>query len=102
MNPLKAMQRESIEEAGYEYNWEHCITFICEGGTVFVYRAFDDCSCGCRSIRYKQMEDEKLDVWWIDSLLNKMMGNLEWLIPICLSSIKFPIMYYEDWINEKL
>ena len=91
INPLEAMQRESIEKTAMEYNWEHCITFVCSGGTVFVYRAFDDCSCGYRSIRYKQMEDEKLDMWWIDSLPDKMMDNLKWLISICLSDIQLPI-----------
>jgi len=41
--PLEAMRRECEEETGstrgYGYDWIHCLTFVCPGGTVFVYKA---------------------------------------------------------------
>lgn len=47
ISPLAAMQREGYEEIANHYNWEHCVTFVCPGGTVFVYRTFDYLHCGC-------------------------------------------------------
>lgn len=96
LSPLEAMRRECTEEIGYEYDWEHCITFVCSGGTVFVYRAISDYGSAEFSdnggqICYQQIEDEKLEVWRLDGIPDKKMANLDWIIPVCLSDIQFPI-----------
>lgn len=94
-SPLAAMQREGEEETGMRLNWEHCITFVCSGGTVFVYKAIDNLNCGhenfCNDIHFKQIEDEELKVWRIDSLPDNVDKEIHWVIPICLSDIQVPI-----------
>lgn len=96
LDPLEAMQRETTEEIGYEYNWKHCITFVCSGGTVFVYKAIsnyasNDFSSSEGTILYQQIEDEKLGVWRLDSMPDKRDRELDWIIPVLLSDIQFPI-----------
>ena len=94
-SPLEAMNRESKEEIGMRLNWEHCITFVCSGGTILVYKAIDHLNCGyeeyCNEIHFKQIEDEKLAVWRLDSLPDKKDRELDWIIPVLLSAIQFPI-----------
>ena len=87
-DPNDAMRRECNEETGVDRDFEHKITFTCPGGTVFVYTATDQGS----SIRYFQEEDEILKVWGIYALPLAIMGNLKWIIPLCLSSVQFPVM----------
>ncbi len=95
-SPLEAMQREGIEETGMRLNWDHCLTFDCSGGTVFVYKAIDNLNCGhenfCDGIHYKQIESELLKIWPIDNMPDKVLNNLRWLIPLCLSELQFPIL----------
>lgn len=96
-SPLEAMQRECMEEVGYEYDWEHCITFVCSGGIVFVYKAISDYGSAEFSdpygtILYQQIEDEELKVRQVNLLPDlKMDKEVNWLIPVCLSDIQFPI-----------
>ena len=85
---LEAMCRESKEETYVIFHFEHCLTFICPGGTVFVFRAFSE----YEKIQFKQKEDEELKVWPLNSLSSNMMANTKWMIPICLSTIQFPLL----------
>lgn len=93
-SPLEAMKRECKEETNWNYNWKHCVTFVCSGGTVFVYKAISEYKSlerGGETIIFKQMEEEKLEIWRLDSLPDKMMKNLKWIIPVLLSTCQFPI-----------
>ena len=63
-NPLSAMYRESNEETGHIYNWQHRITFVCPSGTVFVYSAV----VNTYHIPFNQEEKELLQVWDLKSL----------------------------------
>lgn len=96
-NPISAMHRESSEELSCPYDWEHCLTFVCPGGTVFVFRAFSV----SETIEFTQKEDEKLEVWYVDTLsqLHNMMNNLKWIIPICLSTIEFPLLIQDNTLG---
>lgn len=87
-DPNDAMNRESKEECGHTYVWVHTITFTCPGGTVFVYAA----TCPAPDIDFEQIEDEELMIWHTYALPGKLMGNLKWIIPLCLSSVRFPVM----------
>ena len=87
-NPLEAMEREVIEETGFPYNFEHVLTYICPGGTVFIFTNLDFLG---DDISFSQIEDEQLKVWKVYNLPNEIMANLKWIIPICLSTIQFPI-----------
>jgi len=89
-NPLSAMHRETSEELGRPYDWEHCIIFVCPSGTVFVYKVILDRVQ--QEISFEQKEDEQLKVWPLDNLPENMMVNLKWMIPICLSTIQFPLL----------
>lgn len=92
--PLAAMDRECLEETGMEIDrFEHCITLVCPGGTLYVFSAplsmdYD--------IPFKQIEDEELRVFPVDCLPKKLMHNLRWVIPFCLSSVQMPIMVHQD------
>ena len=98
--PLNAMNRECIEETGMNLSGDvrmsngfiHCITLVCPGGTLYVYanRLFGSV------IPFKQIEDEKLQVFPVDSLPEKLMNNLQWIIPFCLSSVQMPIMVHQN------
>ena len=84
-----AMKRECLEEIGYaRCDFEHKIIFTCPGGTVYVFAAI----CTANKIPYKQIEDERLEVWDVDELPYKIMENLKWIIPLCLADLTFPIM----------
>ena len=85
--PSEAMLRESKEETGHEYDFEHRITFVCPGGTVYVFVAKTT-----REIEFEQIEDEKLKVWGLWELPSTMMANLKLYIPLCLANIRFPVM----------
>ncbi len=98
-SPLEAIQREGIEETGYEYIWEHCVTFVCPGGTVFVFKAISDFTTleePVNHIAFEQIESEKLEIWRLDSLPGKVDIDLSWLIAVCLSKIRFPILVYTE------
>lgn len=89
--PVAAMQRECLEETGLDIfitSWVHCITFTCPGGTVYIFKT----SWNMEDVPYEQLEDELLQVWDLDFLPKSMMSNLKWLIPICLSTIQFPLL----------
>lgn len=90
-SPLQAMQRKCAEEINCEYNWELAVIFVCPGGTVYVYKA----DSGYELIEYEQIEDEILKVWPVDALPNLAMNNLNWLIPLCLSTCQFPLVFYD-------
>ena len=101
-SPLAAMERENMEEIGVPYDWEHCVTFICPGGTVFVFTNSDFLG---DDISFNQIEDEKLRVWRVDVIdqLN-VMNNLKRLIPVCLSTLQFPLVVHDmkkEVTNEK-
>lgn len=94
---LKAMERECEEEIGVPYDWQHCITFICPSGTVFVFQNIDYLTSLDKpdEIEFKQIENELLQVWSINNLPNNIMDNLKWLIPICLSTLQFPLVVHD-------
>lgn len=93
--PLNTMHRECHEEIGRYYKWEHCITFVCPGGTVYVFRAI----CSTEEIMYEQLEEEQLGDFWLNGLPDKMMANLKWLIPVCLSNIQFPLLVQQNTLG---
>lgn len=95
--PKVAMMRECYEETGCSYTWDHVLTFVCPGGTVFVYRAF---STG-NVIAYSQMEDEFLDVYSIDNLPSMIINNLKWMIPVCLSSLQMPLIVQQNTLGNE-
>jgi len=95
-SPLAAIRREVEEETGMVgLNWEHCITFTCPGGTVFVFKAVSS----TEEIMYEQLETEQLEVWRLDSLPKKLMNNLKWIIPVCLSTIQFPLVVQQNTLG---
>ncbi len=89
--PMAAMHREATEECGHGYRFKHKVTFVCPGGTVFVFSAIYPRP----DIHFSQIEDEILKVWALPGPEN-MMKNLEWIIPMCLSSVQFPIMLQQN------
>lgn len=90
--PLGAMIRESTEECGHSYLWEHKITFCCPGGTVYVYTAtYPD-----YKIDFEQIEDERLHVWYIKHLPDESMSNIRAFIPLCLMDIATPLMITQN------
>lgn len=93
--PFCAMQRESLEEIGDSCDWRFCLTLLCPGGTVYVFRSF---SFG-PNIVFEQIEDELLKVWSVSSLPPNSMSNLKWLIPICLSTIQFPLLVMDTTLG---
>ena len=95
-SPLVAIRREVKEETGVVgYDWKHCITFTCPGGTVFVFSAISD----YEEIMYEQLETEQLDVSPVDALPNLIMPELKWIIPVCLSSIQFPLIVQQNTLG---
>lgn len=86
--PMAAMHRESKEECGHSYLWKLKVIFTCPGGTVYVYAAIYPHNI----IDYKQMEDEKLQVFELSLVPDSIMSNLKVYIPLCLSSFEFPIL----------
>ena len=96
-SPYGAMCREFQEETGMTFEkWEHCITFTCGGGTVFVFK-------GEAPIRYLDVIDchksdngEIIDVCKVSNLADnfrnsKPLDNLHWMIPLLLDNIAFPL-----------
>ena len=93
--PLDAMNRETLEEVDLSFTFEHIITFVCPGGTVFVFKGI----YGGNSISFNQKEDEQLRVWNLDTLPFTMMANLKWIIPVCLSTIQFPLLVQQNTLG---
>jgi 8-oxo-dGTP diphosphatase len=96
-NPTVAMQRETTEETDLFYSWEHFLTFVCPGGTVFVFRAFSHYQGGV--IEFTQKEDETLKTFSLSCLPIHIMSNLKWIIPVALSNIEFPIMLHQKTLG---
>lgn len=97
-SPLDAMHRECREEIGQLYEWELAVIFTCPGGTVYVYRAFDMATGNPTrqpTIAFEQMEDETLECWPVEALPNLAMNNLNWLIPLCLSTLQGPVLLHD-------
>ncbi len=95
--PLHAMGREVKEETGYGYPFEHVITFVCPGGTVFVFK-----SIATDTICFQQIEDEELRVWSLHNLPSNRMANLRWIIPLSLSSVQFPVIIQQNELGVHL
>lgn len=91
----QAMIRESEEECGHSYLWQHKITFVCPGGTVFVYAAIYPSN----SISFEQIEDEQLSVFYLHGLPDEIMNNVKWLIPLCLADVINPIMITQETLG---
>ena len=94
---MEAMIRESEEECGHSYLWEHKITFTCPGGIVFVFAAIYPHN----EINFEQIEEEILRVWDIYNLPTTMMSNLKCYIPLCLASFQFLIMINQTNLGIK-
>ncbi len=94
--PLAAMDRECLEETGIKLvrveNFNHCITLVCPGGTLYVYAS----TIILNHIPFKQIEDEELRIFPVDCLPKKLMHNLRWIIPFCLSSVQMPVMVHQN------
>ena len=59
------------------------------------------CEIQCNEIHFKQdeasLKEGTLDVWRVDSLPDNIMGNLKWIVPICLANdIQFPVLIQEN------
>ncbi len=95
--PIHAIDRETYEETGQaHYEFKHIITFVCPGGTVYVYKAV-----AFGKIYFKQIEDEVLSLKSLNDLPENMMANLKWIIPVSLSSIQFPLMVQQNELGVK-
>lgn len=90
--PGQAMIREAKEECGHSYLFEHKITFTCPGGTMYVFAAIYPHNI----INYKQIEDEQLSIWNVPGPEGLTMDNLKWIIPLCLSTIQFPVILQQN------
>ncbi len=96
--PSDAMYREANEETGERYVFEHVLTFVCPGGTIYVFAAY----MKARIIPYKQIEDEELRVFNANELpYTIMMSNLKWVIPLCLSTVQKPIMLQQNTLGTE-
>ena len=87
---LQAMHRECSEETGFDYDFEHTITFICPGGTVFVFMTTTT------HIDYIQKEEELLKIWDMNKLPKLLMDNLNWIIPLSMSTVQKPIILQQN------
>ena len=90
--PMRAIERECLEEISYSYSFEHVITFVCPGGTAFVFKAI----CVGDDIKFNQTEDEELRAWLLENLPTEMMTDLRWIIPLSLSSVQFPVIIQQN------
>lgn len=98
VSPLAAMRRECEEKTTIvDVNWEHVLTFVCPGGTVFVYRAFSKLKDD--DIPFLQPEEEHLAIWPVNALPSTMMNNLKWIIPVCLSTLQFPLIVQQNTLG---
>jgi len=95
-SPLVAMNREALEETESSFIFHHCITFVCQGGTVFVFKAvcYDQ-------IHFEQVEDELLQVCDLDTLPANIDADLKWILAVCLSTIKFPLCVHQNRLGEE-
>lgn len=91
--PIQAMERECKEETGYaRCDFDLKVIFTCPGGTVYVFAAI---STGDK-IPFKQIEDEQLRIWELSNLDDTLMRNLKGIIPLCLSSVQFPVLFHQN------
>lgn len=93
--PLEAINREFLEETGDTHIFEHAITFVCPGGTVFVFKAISE----YEEIMFDQLEIEQLKMWPVSNLPENIVGQLKWLIPVCLSTIQFPLLVLDTTLG---
>lgn len=93
--PFPAIRREIKEELGREYapaDITHAVTFVCPGGTVWVYEVqvgrFDDL------MDIKSKTDESVSVFRVGDIGNSpdMLNSMRWLIPLVLSDVQRPIL----------
>lgn len=97
-SPIQAMHREYKEETDMAQVWKHAVTFTCDSGTVYVFKAISTCF----HIPFTQIEDETLIEEGITHLhLIPVMTNLKYLIPLCLSSCQFPIMLQQNKLGTE-
>lgn len=97
VEPFMAMERESREETGhYDFDFEHAITFVCPGGTIYVYKSNSEVD----EIPFKQTENEQLLVFPLRNLPSNMMTDLKWIIPVCLSNLQFPIVVQQNSLGN--
>jgi len=100
-SPIGAMQREALEETGHSFLYKHVITFVCPGGTVFVFEAIT-CATNADYIPFEQVEDGRLEVFDLDNLPTNMMGNLRWIIPLSLASVYHPILIQQKTLGVEV
>lgn len=93
--PYEAIVRECNEETGYKRIWKHKITFICPGGTVFVYAT----DSHYNKIPFEQIEDEILKEFYIEHLPDESMSNIRAFIPLCLMDIATPLMITQNQLG---
>ena len=96
-SPYYAMGREFCEETGLLFEeWSHCLTFTCDGGTVFVFRGHTDIRNLDAIDCHKSEGGEIIEVCKVSNIADnfldaKPLDNLYWMIPLLLDNIKFPI-----------
>ena len=93
-SPLQAMQREATEEINMVKGsyWQHRITYLCPGGTVFIFAHFSSSITRnvIPNILPKQKEAQDIRMFDIDILPKYRMQNISWMIPLCLEELEFP------------
>jgi 8-oxo-dGTP diphosphatase len=76
--PFQAMVREFEEEAGMRIpDWEYYCTMKYPEALVFCFRKF-----GSDNVEIRTMTDEFIDWYPLDPLPEKVIPNLNWLIPL--------------------
>jgi len=93
-DPADAIHREAVEETGIVAVWKHKVTFVCPGGTVFVFT-----SIGPPIIILEQREDERKEIFEVSNLPDLVMHNLLWLIPLSMGNINFPILVNQTTLS---
>lgn len=85
--PLKAMQRETMEEVGLDLDWQEkgCMLGTNNDDEPFecwIFYAYDD-----KVTKYQQLKDEMPHLFCIESVKNfKVVANVNFLIPYGMCS----------------
>lgn len=100
-DPREAMKREAAEEVTMSdtiIGWRHCITFVCPGGTVYVFRANSDYIAEIRS----KEQAEAVGVWAVSHLPSTVLNNLLWMIPMVCADLVWPVMVHQSHISHSV
>lgn len=94
--PFQAVKREISEEIyGASFALDditHAVTFVCPGGTVWVYKMLAGRFDNLTEIRSRT--DEPVKAFYVKSISGwaNMLDSMKWLIPLILSDVCKPIL----------